>query len=84
MKSTGKKVRSVSAPPPKDFVLSTLARNIRALCEVQGLSQIALAEQIHMSRAHLNQIEHAKEDPRLSTVARIATGLGVCVLRRVK
>jgi transcriptional regulator with XRE-family HTH domain len=84
MKAIGRKSQPASAPPPKDPVLSALARNLRLLRQARGLSQTALAELVRMSRARLNQIEHAKEDPRLSTVARIARALKVSTARLVQ
>lgn len=60
-------------------ILKNLVRNVRRLREAQGLSQVALAAQVKMSRPRLHFLEHQKQDVHLTTVARIAKALKVTV-----
>jgi len=54
-----------------------LGRKIRTLREDRGMSQIALALASGMSPARVNEIENAKAEARISSLARIADALGV-------
>lgn len=63
----------------KADLLRQLASNVRRLRENQGLSQVALAHKVKMSRSRLNQLELVNQDPRVSTILRIAKALKVSV-----
>lgn len=54
-----------------------LARKIRTLREAQGLSLRRLSEMIGVDRTVLNDIELGRGNPRITTVAKIASGLGI-------
>lgn len=57
--------------------LTRFAHNVRRAREAQGLSQMALATMATISRPRLNQLEQARQDPRVSTVLKIAQALNV-------
>lgn len=63
--------------PSRATLLKNLASNVRQVREARGLSQSALATMAAMSRARLNQLEQARQDPRVSTVLKIAQALKV-------
>jgi len=46
-------------------ILKNLVENVRRLSEAQGLSQIALAAQVKISRPRLKFLEHQKQDVHL-------------------
>lgn len=52
-------------------------RSLAALRMQQGLSQAELARRIGTSQSRLSRIETGMDDPRLSTVVRLAKALGV-------
>jgi transcriptional regulator with XRE-family HTH domain len=54
-------------------------RAIRVCREDLGLSQERLAKGIGMQRTRLSEIEMGHRDPRLSTLRKIAGGLGISV-----
>ena len=53
------------------------ARNIRAYRLQRGLSQEALGEASGLHRTEISLLERAGRDPRLSTIVRLASALGV-------
>jgi transcriptional regulator with XRE-family HTH domain len=53
------------------------AANVRRERERQGLSKSALARVCGMYTSEITRLEAAERDPRLSTIVRIAHGLGV-------
>jgi len=58
-------------------LLKRFAANVRRIREARGLSQTELATMATISRPRLNQLEQAKQDPRVSTVLKIARALNV-------
>lgn len=52
---------------------STLARNLRRVRELRGLTQQDLADAIRTSQAHIREMESGKHDPRVGTVMRFLT-----------
>lgn len=67
----------MKASPSRVALLKKFASNVRRVREARGLSQTALAAMATMSRPRLNQLEQAKQDPRVSTVLKIAQALKV-------
>lgn len=55
------------------------ARRLRALRLARGFSQAALAEAAEISQKAVQRYETAREEPRLSTLPRLAAALGVTV-----
>ena len=53
--------------------------NLRALRLARGLSQEALGAECDLHRTEISLLERAGRDPRLSTLVRLARGLGVPV-----
>ena len=56
---------------------SILARNIRIYRAVLDLSQEQLAERCGLKRTYVGSIERGEIDVRLSTLGKIAKGLGI-------
>jgi transcriptional regulator with XRE-family HTH domain len=54
-----------------------LGRNLTSLREGQGLTQEALADRAGIHSVMVSRVERGATDPRLSTVLKIAQGLGV-------
>ncbi len=52
---------------------------LKVLRERRGLSQAALAAKAGISREYLARLETARQDPRLSTLEKLARALGVSV-----
>jgi transcriptional regulator with XRE-family HTH domain len=53
------------------------ARNVRANRLRLGLSQEALGDLCDLHATEVSRLERAVRDPRLSTIVRIASGLGI-------
>jgi transcriptional regulator with XRE-family HTH domain len=53
------------------------ARNLRAQRERRGLSQEALGYACGLHRTEVSLLERAGREPRLSTIVRLARGLGI-------
>ena len=60
------------AGPPQQF-----AENLRRLRTAAGLSQEALATACDLHRTEISLLERGAREPRLSTIVRLARGLGV-------
>jgi transcriptional regulator with XRE-family HTH domain len=56
-----------------------VAKRLKRLRRVQGLSQAALATKARISRGYLLRLEAARQDPTLGVLARLAKALGVPV-----
>jgi transcriptional regulator with XRE-family HTH domain len=54
-----------------------LGMTLRQYREAAGLTQMELANRIGMDMAEISRLELGKRDPRLSTIVRVATALGV-------
>jgi len=54
-----------------------LATNVRVHRAAAGLSQESLAERSGIKRSYIGAIERAEVDVRLSTLAKVADGLGI-------
>ncbi|MGA2257660.1 MAG: helix-turn-helix transcriptional regulator [Thermoguttaceae bacterium] len=66
------------AAPPLP-VMPTLATTLRELRLRAGLSQRQLAARIPAPRSYVSKLENEKATPTLSSLERVATGLGVTV-----
>ncbi len=53
------------------------AANLRRYREHEGLSQQALARACFVHRTEISLLERGEREPRLSTIVRLARGLGV-------
>jgi transcriptional regulator with XRE-family HTH domain len=53
------------------------ARNLRELRHEAGISQERLAYACSLHRTEISLLERAEREPRLSTIVRLARGLGV-------
>ena len=62
-----------------DAARRALGKRVRELRTDQGLSQEQLAERSHMHWTHISGIERARYDVKLSTLSRVARGLGVTI-----
>jgi transcriptional regulator with XRE-family HTH domain len=69
-----------SSMAPLDRTAKRLARLRRA----QGLTQQQLAAKAGLSREFLNRLEHARLDPSLTTLVKLAKALRVKVTELVK
>jgi transcriptional regulator with XRE-family HTH domain len=58
-----------------------LAMRLKALREKRGMSQEVLAAKAGISRGYLARLETARQDPRLSTLEKLAKALNVKVGR---
>jgi transcriptional regulator with XRE-family HTH domain len=58
-----------------------VAMRLKRLREQRGWSQATLAERAGVSRPYLARLETARQDPRLSTLEKLAKALGVPVAR---
>jgi transcriptional regulator with XRE-family HTH domain len=61
-----------------------LAANLRRERLAKGLSQEQLAEKTGVHPSEVSRLERAARDPRLSTIVKVARGLGVSAERLVK
>jgi transcriptional regulator with XRE-family HTH domain len=68
---------TIIAPKDLDGPCQTLARNLFAARTAMNMSQDQLAEAAGISRATVVQLESGEGDPRLSTLAALATALTV-------
>ena len=64
--------------------MDPLAKQLKRLRAIRGLSQEALARKAHVSRGYLARIEIGRHDPTLSVLRRLAKGLRVSVGELVK
>jgi transcriptional regulator with XRE-family HTH domain len=58
-----------------------VGQNVRVYRAAKGVSQEALAERCGIKRSYIGAIERAEVDMRLTTLSKLATGLGVEVYR---
>jgi transcriptional regulator with XRE-family HTH domain len=65
--------------PQDDF-----AKNLRRERERAGLSQEALAERCDLHRTEISFLERGQREPRLSTIVRLAKGLGIPAAQLLK
>ena len=67
-------MRSQNREPPLNEVF---AENVRVQRTLRGWSQEVLSEHCGINRNYIGAIERAEIDPRLSTVRKLAQGLGI-------
>lgn len=60
-------------------IVRTLAKNIRLLRHLKGLSQEALAEECGLHRTYVGSVERAERNVTLNTLETLASTLGVSV-----
>lgn len=70
-------------PEPR-AVTEAIARNLRAYRAARGWSLDALATRSGVSKGMLVQVEQARTNPSISTLCRLAEGLGVTLARLVE
>jgi len=58
----------------------TFGRNVRAWRKSRGWSQDTLAEVVGIARTYVSNIERGQRNVRLTTVERLAAGLGLSPL----
>lgn len=63
---------------------NNLARNLRHLRILKGVTQSDIAKIIHVSRKHYRDIEQGKSIPDLETVCRLADYYGVNLLNLIE
>jgi transcriptional regulator with XRE-family HTH domain len=61
----------------RDAYLEGFGRNVKRLREEKDLSQADLDREANIHRTEIGRIEGGKVEPRLMTLAILATGLGV-------
>jgi transcriptional regulator with XRE-family HTH domain len=54
-----------------------LGVNLRRLRWAAGLTQMELSNRSGLDMAEISRLERGKKDPRLTTIVRLAVGLGV-------
>lgn len=57
--------------------MGNLGRNLRAARETRELTQEHLAERSGVQAGEISRIENGKRDPQVSTVLKLAKGLGL-------
>lgn len=57
--------------------MNLLAKNFKKKLSAKGLDQLEVANKIGMSPSVLSRIINKHKDPRLSSIVKIASGLGV-------
>ena len=62
-------------------IVAKMAAGLRRIREARGWSQERLAAKAGIHRVYLTRLESARQDPRLSTVAKLAKALGVPVTK---
>lgn len=65
-------------------IMCYISENVRLLRERLGLTQKQLAEKIGVSHPRISDIENHKGEPKITTIERVAEGLGVSVLDLMK
>jgi transcriptional regulator with XRE-family HTH domain len=58
-------------------LVERFANNLRRARLAKGLTQEGLAEASELHRTHISLLEKAKRDPKLTTIAKLASGLGM-------
>jgi len=61
-----------------------LAKNMRRLRAIRGLTQEALAHDSGLNRTYLSAVERAERNVSIDNIGRIAKGLGVDAWRLMK
>ena len=56
---------------------SRFGANLRAVRRSRGLSQARLGHRCELHRTEISLLERGEREPRLSTIVRLARGLGV-------
>jgi transcriptional regulator with XRE-family HTH domain len=56
-----------------------MGMRLRKLRKARKMSQAALAERAHLTRAYVTRLEAGQQDPSLSTINALAKALGVPV-----
>lgn len=51
--------------------------NLRRLREAEGMTQLELAMRAGVDAAEISRLEQGRRDPKITTVVRLAAGLGV-------
>lgn len=64
--------------------LRSFAANLRAVREEQGMSQMDLGLRCNVHPTVIARIETAKREPRLTTITKLARGLGVPASRLLR
>jgi transcriptional regulator with XRE-family HTH domain len=57
-------------------MVERFAENLRRARLAKGLTQEDLADASDLHRTHISLLEKAKRDPKLTTIAKLAEGLG--------
>jgi transcriptional regulator with XRE-family HTH domain len=57
-------------------MVERFALNLRRARLARGLTQEGLAEACDLHRTHISLLEQAKRDPKMTTIAKLAHGLG--------
>ena len=65
--------------PKRDPVLVAFGRNVRQRRENKGLTQEALAEKADLDRTYISDVERGARNLSLTSILRIAKGLGTTV-----
>jgi transcriptional regulator with XRE-family HTH domain len=65
-------------------IVERFAANLRAARLAQGMTQEALADAAELHRTHISLLEKAKRDPKLSTIVKLAHGLGTTPIQLLR
>jgi transcriptional regulator with XRE-family HTH domain len=58
-------------------IVERFADNLRRLRLARGMTQEGLADTAELHRTHISLLEKGKRDPKLSTIVKLACGLGI-------
>ncbi|MFN7684138.1 MAG: helix-turn-helix domain-containing protein [Oligoflexia bacterium] len=78
------KLKSMAKAKSSSREIKQLGQLISKERQKRGISLERLASQMQISKGNLSDIENGKRDPRFSTLAAIATGLGMKLSQLVK
>jgi transcriptional regulator with XRE-family HTH domain len=65
-------------------IVERFADNLRAERQARGMTQEALADAAELHRTHISLLEKAKRDPKLSTIVKLAHGLGTTPIQLLR
>lgn len=65
-------------------IMCNISENVRKFREKLGLTQQQLAEKIGVSYPRISEIENSKGEPKITTIEKVARGLGVSVMDLIR
>jgi transcriptional regulator with XRE-family HTH domain len=65
-------------------IMGHISENVKRLRQKLGLTQEQLAERIGVSFPRISEIENNKGEPKITTIEKVAIGLGVSVMELIR